>query len=570
MIKYKNPSDKPAAHLATQNVFNGSVGKEEEMDEFYDPDYDNEDTKEEKTLIRLSLSCCGRSIIAVIDTRSQLNIVYQAIADEIIRLPINITQETTMNDVNGNCGTLEGLIKKVPLRCGEVLTEANLYVGNDKLPFDLLLGCPWQRRNMISIDERKNGTYLVFKNKETCHPHCEVFITPTQLVPRPKTYSPIKVIRKEGVYAALEGPKIIFVEEEQAKATEESPQMDLDISQNKSTTETLEEIPAGPLKTKDLKVEEEIDNGIFQDPTVGFMKLNLEHPSESQAKSPAQSQNKLSTITSATSVMEDPDQDIMTGSKIESRLDPESKSDISVWPKSAQCRKEDVSRDKDITERQNRFQETAESLDKEIGGSHTNFECYQCFGHSFKDCCQNIKTEKLPECNLEESEPPESETEYFRLEKFRANHHMVMSTQIPPKADRSTAEQYIYITRRLKTKPHITFYTMPTSTRAYEYPFRDAIEPTTGAPMHLVQSTIARMHAQQVLSRTNFSHIPPSPLILKAGNVLLATNQRVPDDSVAPFSIAELVSHDVSLQFLVDGLVKTLTGEVYIQFTYFF
>ena len=111
--------------------------------------------------------------------------------------------------------------------------------------------------------------------------------------------------------------------------------------------------------------------------------------------------------------------------------------------------------------------------------------------------------------------------------------------------------------------------TMPISTRAYEYPFKDAIKPTTGAPMHLVQSTIARMHAQQVLSRTNFSHIPPSFLTFKAGNVLLATNQKIPDDTVASFSIAELVSHDVSLQFLVDGSVKTLTGEVYIQFTYF-
>jgi len=75
------------------------------------------------------------------------------------------------------------------------------------------------------------------------------------------------------------------------------------------------------------------------------------------------------------------------------------------------------------------------------------------------------------------------------------------------------------------------------------------------------------MHAQQVVNRTNFSCIPSSTLVFK--NVLLATNQRISEDSVASFFIAELVSLNVSLQFLVDGLAKILTGEAYIQFTYF-
>jgi len=257
---------------------------------------------------------------------------------------------------------------------------------------------------------------------------------------------------------------------------------------------------AEPLKIKDPTVEEEIDNGIIQDLTVGFTKFNLEHPPESQAEPPAHFQNILPAITGATINMESPDQDIMTGSKVESRLDPESKSDTSVWPKSAQCRGEDVSRDNDMIEKQNRLQETAESLDKEIGVSDRKFECSQCSGHSFKDCWQNRKTEKLPECISEGSEPPESEANYFRLEKFRADHHMVMSTQDLPKAPRSTASQCINTARRVKTNPHSAFFTMPTSTRAYDYPLNDTIDPTTGAPMHLVQSTIARMHAQQVLN----------------------------------------------------------------------
>ena len=131
MIKYKNPNDKPAASYAAQDVFNSSIRKEDKVDaeDFYDPDYQEEDTKDEKALIKLTLYCNSRPITAVIDTGSQLNIVSQSIAREYIRLPINTTQAIIMNDVNGNSGQLDGIIKKVPLRCGEVLTEANLYIG---------------------------------------------------------------------------------------------------------------------------------------------------------------------------------------------------------------------------------------------------------------------------------------------------------------------------------------------------------------------------------------------------------------------------------------------------------
>jgi len=72
------------------------------------------------------------------------------------------------------------VIKKVPLCCEEVLTEANLYIGRKNLPFDLLLG----RKDTKSLfDERKKGTYLVFKDHETDQPKFEFFINLTQLVP---------------------------------------------------------------------------------------------------------------------------------------------------------------------------------------------------------------------------------------------------------------------------------------------------------------------------------------------------------------------------------------------------
>ena len=59
----------------------------------------------------------------------------------------------SMNDANGREGNLHGIVENVPLNCGGVMTQANLYVGTH-VPFDLLLGRPWQRGNFVSIDER--------------------------------------------------------------------------------------------------------------------------------------------------------------------------------------------------------------------------------------------------------------------------------------------------------------------------------------------------------------------------------------------------------------------------------
>ena len=75
---------------------------------------------------------------------------------------------------------LSGFIPDVPLNCGDVVTYANLYVGN-KAPFDLLLGRPWQRGNFVSIDERIDGTYLQLKNK-FLQVNYEVLVTPDKEV----------------------------------------------------------------------------------------------------------------------------------------------------------------------------------------------------------------------------------------------------------------------------------------------------------------------------------------------------------------------------------------------------
>ena len=58
--------------------------------------------------------------------------------------------------------------------------RANLYVGN--VPFDLLLGRPWQRGNKVSIDELEDGTYLIFKDPNMMEPKHKVLVTPDAIV----------------------------------------------------------------------------------------------------------------------------------------------------------------------------------------------------------------------------------------------------------------------------------------------------------------------------------------------------------------------------------------------------
>ncbi|TFK16854.1 hypothetical protein FA15DRAFT_606258, partial [Coprinopsis marcescibilis] len=105
----------------------------------------------------------GNSITAIIDTGSQLNVVSDQVANNVLQLPIDLTKSVYMNDANGGASRLKGLIENVKFTCGGVITYTDLYVG-EKVPFDLLLGRPWQRGNYVSIDEQEEGTYLVFKD----------------------------------------------------------------------------------------------------------------------------------------------------------------------------------------------------------------------------------------------------------------------------------------------------------------------------------------------------------------------------------------------------------------------
>lgn len=122
-------------------------------------------TKTQGLLIKIAMHCDGQAINAIIDTGSQLNIVNKHVWKTIINRPIDIAKSISMNDANGGEGKLRGLVSNVPLNCGGINTQANLFVG-DHVPFSLLLGRPWQRGNYVSIDERKmaRGCYLKIRS----------------------------------------------------------------------------------------------------------------------------------------------------------------------------------------------------------------------------------------------------------------------------------------------------------------------------------------------------------------------------------------------------------------------
>jgi hypothetical protein len=132
-------------------------------------------TRTRGVLIKLHMECDGVPITAIVDTGSQLNIVSKSVWKSAIKRPMDIAKTLAMNDANGGEGILRGLVQHVPLSCGNVVTEANLYVG-EHVPFQLLLGRPWQRGNYVSIDERIEGTYLLFKDPKNLEVRYEIMV----------------------------------------------------------------------------------------------------------------------------------------------------------------------------------------------------------------------------------------------------------------------------------------------------------------------------------------------------------------------------------------------------------
>jgi hypothetical protein len=86
-------------------------------------------------------------------------------------------QIANMSDANGGRARLQRRINDVDLCCGDALTVVDLWVS-EITPFTMLLGRPWQHGNLVSIDECEEGTYLIFKDRETRLPRFELLAVP--------------------------------------------------------------------------------------------------------------------------------------------------------------------------------------------------------------------------------------------------------------------------------------------------------------------------------------------------------------------------------------------------------
>ncbi|KAJ7635973.1 hypothetical protein DFH06DRAFT_1336122 [Mycena polygramma] len=146
--------------------------------------------RSEGVLIKIDVKTGNNIISAIVDTGSQLDVVRADVAALKIHRPVDMTRATSMNDANGGKGQLQGFIDDVEFNCGGVLTRADLWVSQ-QAPFELLLGRPWQRGNLVTIDERDEGTYLVFKDRETRLPRYKLLAIPYELCgePVPKLFS---------------------------------------------------------------------------------------------------------------------------------------------------------------------------------------------------------------------------------------------------------------------------------------------------------------------------------------------------------------------------------------------
>jgi hypothetical protein len=130
-------------------------------------------------LIRIPIQFGSQLVDAIIDTGSTASIMNTKLYSQL-QLPIDRRQTMAMADANGGAKNMEGLVQDVPLICGGVKTLGDIYVAAH-VPFMLLLGRPWQRKNYVAIDERSDGTYVVFKDPYTGNINYEIKGTPTVL-----------------------------------------------------------------------------------------------------------------------------------------------------------------------------------------------------------------------------------------------------------------------------------------------------------------------------------------------------------------------------------------------------
>src|SRR6266481_2343248 len=119
------------------------------------PEYNPHDAK----LVNLQVKFKnGQTANALIDPGSELDIMGNSTWMESGQ-PMDIRTNTLMRDASNHLTNLRGRCFDIELMAGNFITTSDFWIGD--VPFQILCGQPWQRRNKVNIEERNNGTWLV-------------------------------------------------------------------------------------------------------------------------------------------------------------------------------------------------------------------------------------------------------------------------------------------------------------------------------------------------------------------------------------------------------------------------
>jgi hypothetical protein len=111
------------------------------------------------SLLEIPLTIGETIYTAVVDSGSEVNIIRSDVYQNDVRILIVSKVDMSLHDANSGNNHLLGLVPNLEMKVGILRTWGSVWVS-ETCPPAILLGCPWQHENMVSIDERSTGTYL--------------------------------------------------------------------------------------------------------------------------------------------------------------------------------------------------------------------------------------------------------------------------------------------------------------------------------------------------------------------------------------------------------------------------
>jgi hypothetical protein len=190
LIDYMRPKNPKPADAAEVN-----------LQQLQTSDTEDDEPEEKRPLIYVRVLHNGKPITAVVDTGSEVNLIHKSVYNEVFdpRIYPPSKRRMVVRVADGAQSLIQGVARKVPLEINGTLTYTDIYLGMPSLPYDLLLGLPWIEDNMVCIDQRHTGMYLVFKKgRSDDGPYPEIKIRDKHVPANqqiPPRY-PVKIVRQ--------------------------------------------------------------------------------------------------------------------------------------------------------------------------------------------------------------------------------------------------------------------------------------------------------------------------------------------------------------------------------------